>query len=76
MGYDPNDQVLDSTTRFDFRASYTVSEGRFDGLEIFGRVYNAFDEKEYFSISGHPGFTNTLGPPRQVTVGIRYDFDL
>jgi outer membrane receptor for ferric coprogen and ferric-rhodotorulic acid len=76
MGYDPNDQVLDSTTRFDFRASYTLSDGRFDGLEIFGRVYNAFDEKEYFSISGHPGFTNTLGPPRQVTVGIRYEFDI
>lgn len=76
MGYDPNDQVLDSTTRFDLRASYTVSEGRFNGLEVFGRVDNAFDEKEYFSISGHPGFTNTLGSPRQVTVGIRYNFDL
>jgi outer membrane receptor protein involved in Fe transport len=76
MGYDPSDQVLDSTTRFDFRVSYAVSAGRFEGLELFGRVHNAFDEKEYFSISGHPGFTNTLGPPRQVTVGMRYDFDL
>lgn len=76
MGYDPNDQVLDSTTRFDFRVSYSVADGRFEGLELFGRVHNAFDEKEYFSISGHPGFTNTIGPPRQVTVGMRYDFDL
>jgi iron complex outermembrane receptor protein len=76
MDYDPNDQVLDSTTRFDFRVSYSVSDGRFEGLELFGRVHNAFDEKEYFSISGHPGFTNTLGPPRQITVGMRYDFDL
>ena len=75
MGYDPNDQILDSTTRLDFRASYTVTEGRFEGLEIFGRVHNAFDEKEYYSISGHPGFTNTIGPPRQVTFGMRYYFD-
>lgn len=76
MGYDPNDQVLDTTTRFDFRASYAMPEGSFEGLEFYARVYNAFDEKEYYSISGHPGFTNTLGPPRQVTFGIRYDFDL
>jgi len=75
MGYDPNDQILDSTTRMDFRASYTVSVGRFQGVEIFGRVHNAFNEKEYYSISGHPGFTNTIGPPRQVTFGMRYDFD-
>ena len=76
MGYDPSDQVLDSTTRVDLRVSYSVSDGRFEGLEIFGRVHNAFDEKEYYSISGHPGFTNTIGPPRQVTVGMRYNFDL
>lgn len=76
MGYDPNEQVLDSTTRFDFRASYQVSGGRLEGLELYGRVLNAFDEKEYFSISGHPGFTNTIGPPRQITFGMRYDFDL
>lgn len=75
MGYDPNDQILDSTTRVDFRASYTVPDGSFQGLEIFGRVHNAFDEKEYYSISGHPGFTNTIGPPQQVTFGMRYDFD-
>lgn len=75
MGYDPNDQILDTTTRVDFRASYTVPDGSFERLEIFGRVHNAFDEKEYFSISGHPGFTNTIGPPRQITVGVRYDFD-
>jgi iron complex outermembrane receptor protein len=74
MEYDPSDQVLDTTTRVDFNASYTLPAGTFEGLELFARVYNAFDEKEYFSISGHPGFTNTIGPPRQVTFGIRYKF--
>jgi iron complex outermembrane recepter protein len=76
LDYDPSNQVLDSTTRFDFRVSYSVSDGRFEGLEVFGRVHNAFNEKEYFSMSGDPGFTNTLGPPRAVTVGMRYNFDL
>jgi outer membrane receptor protein involved in Fe transport len=74
MEYDPTDQILDSTTRWDFRISYTLPRGRFQGLELFGRVDNAFNEKEYFSISGHPGFTNTIGPPRQLTLGMRYNF--
>jgi len=66
--------VLDTTTRVDFNASYTLPAGTFEGLELFARVYNAFDEKEYFSISGHPGFTNTIGPPGKSRSGIRYKF--
>jgi outer membrane receptor for ferric coprogen and ferric-rhodotorulic acid len=72
--YDPNDQVLDTTTRVDFNASYSVGSGALAGLEIFAHVRNAFDEKEYFSLSGHPGFTNTLGAPRQFTFGLRHRF--
>ncbi len=72
--YDPKDQVLDTTTRVDFNASYSISRGPLAGLEVFARVRNAFDEKEYFSLSGHPGFTNTLEAPRQFTFGLRHSF--
>ncbi len=72
--YDPNDQVLDTTTRVDFNASYSITRGALEGLEVFAHVRNAFDEKEYFSLSGHPGFTNTLGAPRQITFGLRHAF--
>lgn len=72
--YDPKDQVLDTTTRVDFNASYSIIGGPLEGLEIFARVRNAFDEKEYFSLSGHPGFTNTLEAPRQFTFGLRKYF--
>ena len=72
--YDPLDQVLDTTTRVDFNASYSISRGALAGLEVFARVRNAFDEKEYFSLSGHPGFTNTLEAPRQFTFGLRHSF--
>ncbi len=72
--YDPTDQVLDTTTRVDFNASYSISQGALEGLEVFAHVRNAFNEKEYFSLSGHPGFTNTLGAPRQVTFGLRHTF--
>ena len=72
--YDPDNQVLDTTTRVDFNASYSISQGALKGLEFFAHVHNAFNEKEYFSLSGHPGFTNTLGAPRQFTFGLRHTF--
>lgn len=54
---------LDGYQVFAFRATYPVS----DGLELFGRVENAFDEK-YQTVSGY----NTYG--RNATVGVRARF--
>ncbi|MGH8250576.1 MAG: TonB-dependent siderophore receptor [Steroidobacteraceae bacterium] len=74
--YDPNDQLLQSDTRVDFRASYKGFTGPLEGLEIFANVYNANDVTYYYSLTGgHPGFANNVGQPRTYSFGVRYSFD-
>lgn len=58
-----NDDVLDSYTLCDFRASYAVS----DSLEVYGRVENAFNEK-YQTAKSY----GTLG--RTFYAGLRQNF--
>lgn len=74
--YDPSNQVPWSGTRFDFVARYKDFAGFAKGLEISANVYNAFNSRSYFSPEGpgQPGFGNTDGPPRTVTVGVHYKF--
>jgi iron complex outermembrane receptor protein len=66
-----NNQVPWSATRVDFRASYKF-HGALKGLELWADVFNAFDSRSYFSMQGTPGFSNTVGPPRTITAGLRY----
>lgn len=75
-GWDPANQVPWSGSRFDFQASYQVFEGALKGTEISLNVYNAFDDRSFFStdVPGTPSFGNTVGPPRTITVGVRFRF--
>jgi outer membrane receptor for ferric coprogen and ferric-rhodotorulic acid len=72
--YDPTNQLLNSQTRVDFRASYKGFTGALKGLEVFGNIYNAFDSKFYYSINGTPAFTDTIARPRSITFGAHYKF--
>jgi outer membrane receptor for monomeric catechols len=72
--YDPTNQLLNSQTRVDFRASYARFNGSLKGLEIFGNVYNAFDSRFFYSINGTPAFTDTVARPRTITFGVNYKF--
>ena len=74
-GYDLTDQLLQSYTEVDFRVSYRGFRGALEGLEIFGSVSNLTDEVYYYSLtSGHPGFSNQVGPPRTYNFGLTYSF--
>lgn len=74
-GYDPNNQLPQSYTKVDFRASYKGFEGALKGLEVFSSVSNADDAVYYYSLTdGHPGFSNQVGAPRSYNVGVTYSF--
>jgi outer membrane receptor for ferric coprogen and ferric-rhodotorulic acid len=73
--YDPNNQLLQSYTELDLRVAYKGFKGSLKGMEIFGSVSNATDEVYYYSLtSGHPGFSNQVGPPRTYNFGVTFSF--
>lgn len=72
--YDPANQLFNNVTKVDFRASYKGFTGRLKGLELSANIYNAFNARSYYSLSQTPAFSNTVGQPRTVSVGVRYTF--
>jgi outer membrane receptor for ferric coprogen and ferric-rhodotorulic acid len=74
FGYDPNNQLLNSQTRVDFRLAYKGFTGALEGLEMAANVYNAFDEEFYHSLNGTAAFTVPMARPRTFTYEISYRF--
>jgi outer membrane receptor for ferric coprogen and ferric-rhodotorulic acid len=73
-GFNPANQVFISTTVVNFRVAYKGFQGRLRGFEVFGNVANAFNARYAYSLNGEPGFTNTIMPPRAMSVGVTYRF--
>jgi len=73
-GYNPNNQLPYDITKADFVASYRVFGGPLTGLQLSVNVLNAFNGRSWYELGGSPGFSNSVGPPRAVTVGFRYMF--
>ena len=71
---DPHDQVLVSGTVVNFRVSYRGFSGPLHGLELYGVVNNAFDEKFPYSINGTSLYTITYMPPRSSGGGFNFKF--
>ena len=72
-GYDPTEQLLQSYTEVDLRASYGGFRGALEGLQIFASVSNLTDEVYYYALTGgHPGFSNQVGAPRTYSFGVTY----
>jgi iron complex outermembrane receptor protein len=72
--FNPRNQLLTSSTTVGFMAQYRGFEGAAKGLQIYANVHNAFNSRSYYTLGGDPGFSAVVGPPRAVTVGIRYVF--
>ncbi len=71
---DPHDQVMASGTVVNFRVSYRGFTGPLHGLELYGVVNNAFDEKFPYSINGTSLYTITYMPPRSSGGGFNFKF--
>lgn len=72
--YDPSNQLFMNFTKVDFRASYAGFSGRLQGFEISANLYNAFNARTFYSLSQTPDFSNTVSPPRTLTLGVSYSF--
>jgi outer membrane receptor for ferric coprogen and ferric-rhodotorulic acid len=64
-----------SHTLATFGIAYAGFTGLLSGLEVFGRVENAFDEDHFYAKESHPGFAITRGSPQTFRAGLRYRFD-
>ena len=72
--YDPRNQLFQDFTKVDFNASYKGFGGRLQGLELFANVYNAFNQRTFYSLQYTPAFSNPVSRPREWVVGVRYQF--
>jgi len=72
--YNPSNQDFISTTIVNFRASYKGFHDRAKGLEVYGTVNNAFNAKYAYSINNEASLTNTVLPPRAMSVGVNYKY--